>query len=85
MAEYQYRITVNGSERTSDYYPDEQWNKIFEQSEFRGGITAKLERRLITTPVILKMVEDAEQKGYIQIDNNTVVCPWEVLAEIESI
>ncbi len=80
---YQYRLTVNGSSHIHKKYPSEQWEKIFEQSEFRGGIEAKLEQRLLTNKVILKMVENT--KGFIVIGDSLVACPWDVLAEIKNI
>jgi hypothetical protein len=80
MSSLQYRVTVNGAESTiSSEYPGEKWERIANVWEERGGITAKLERRLITDSSILSLVNP---EGYIQL-GATVACPWETLASLE--
>ena len=79
---FQYRITLNGNKyEILDYCPTEQWGKIAEVSDNRR-LKARLERRLITDDSILPMLEDT--KGYIKLKDGRVVCPFEVIAEIES-
>jgi len=82
MAYYQYRITVNGVERIFDSYPIERWNKIFNLADRRGGIRASFDERLITSSIILKMVDNS-RGDYLMVDDNTVVCPWYTLAEVD--
>ena len=78
---YQYRITVNGSQgEILDHIPDERWSLICEVMEQRGQY-AKLERRLITTHDILPLLVDPT--GYIKLNDNVVVCPWQILAEAD--
>jgi hypothetical protein len=79
---YQYRLTVNGNAVIWDTYPGARWSAICRQAEARGGIVARFEERLITTPDILKLL--VNPAGYIKIDDNTVVCPWEIVAECDS-
>lgn len=78
---YQYRITVNESQGSiTENYPAEQWKRIFEVIESRGG-KATLERRLITDVSILSLLTDT--KGYIKFKEK-VICPFEILAELTS-
>ncbi len=82
MSRYQYRLTVNGvTSKILDEYPKEQWSRTAEVVDTRGGI-ATFERRLITNHDILPMLTDPT--GYIKLNDNVVVCPWEVLAGMES-
>ena len=82
MSKYQYRLTVNGATGSIlDEYPKEQWSRIAEVIDSRGGI-ATFERRLITDHDILPMLTDPT--GFIKLSDNVVVCPWEVLAGMES-
>ncbi len=81
MSKYQYRLTVNGATgKILNEYPGEQWSRIAEVIDFRGGI-ATLERRLITDHDILPMLTDPT--GFIK-PGDKVVCPWEVIAEVET-
>lgn len=71
---YQYRITVNGSiGPVLTTYPGEHWSHVATCSEDRG-LTATLERRLVTDTSILELLTDAT--GYLKL-GNTVLCPWE--------
>lgn len=77
----QYRITVNGSQgEITDHIDNQRWEKICDVCEDRG-LYAKLERRLITDKTILQMIED--KTGYMELDENTVICPWDILAEAD--
>ncbi len=78
---YQYRIRVNDAWHIYEEYPKEKWENLVEVSEYRGGFNAKLERRLITDDSILTTIEN--EKGYIKIRNNQLICPWEFVAEIK--
>lgn len=81
MSRWQYRLKVNGATGPIlDTYPGEQWTKICEVIDNRGG-TATFERRLITEHDILPMLTDTT--GFMKLDDNIVVCPWEVLAGME--
>jgi hypothetical protein len=74
-----YRITVNGSIGSIlSSYPAEQWGQIAETYESRG-LTARLERRLVTDTEILELVPDTA--GYIRLGDR-VACPWEIIAEM---
>lgn len=73
----QYRITVEGSRTPPlDIYPAERWAAIAEACEDRG-LGARFERRLITDPEILDLVDDTT--GYIRLGSQ-VLCPWETIA-----
>jgi len=81
MSKYHYQITVNGS--APHYYYDYQtmstaWKNVAENSENRS-ITAKLERRLITT----YRPGTEELFPGTRLDD-LYVSHWEVFAEIES-
>lgn len=79
---YQYRVTVNGSQGETVLHIPENWSQICDVSEARGWYS-KLERRLVTDPGILPLLVDPT--GYVQVDENTVICPWEILAEADFI
>ena len=82
MDRYQYRLKVNAAEsEIMESLPAEQWKKAVDAAEDRG-LHATLERRLITSPDILKML--VNPAGYMRI-GEIVICPWEVLAEADYI
>jgi hypothetical protein len=83
MCRYQYRLQVNNREEISDNYQkiSHMWSHIFETAESRGGISGSLSRRLITSPFIFKLLGHSE--GWMILDQNTVIGPWEVLAECD--
>jgi hypothetical protein len=82
VCRYQYRLKVNGTiGPILDTFPGEKWTEICVVIDARGG-TATLERRLITDHDILPML--ADPTGFIKLKDNTVVCPWEVLAGMEN-
>lgn len=79
---YQYRITVNAAQsEITGALPSQQWAKIANVWNARSGIRARLESRLIASPAILRLIPDAEKRGYFEIDD-VVVCPWETIAEL---
>lgn len=81
MCYYQYRITVNESQGPIvDKCPSEQWAKIAERWDFRGGIRALLERRLITDTDILPLL-GGKPDGYIVL-GEMVICPWENFGQL---
>jgi len=81
MDRYQYRITLNNTQSPiTDDYPGDQWSKIAEHQEERG-YHAILERRLITDESILPLLINT--KGYLKLKNNIVLCPFEIMAELQ--
>lgn len=81
MSYYQYQLEVNGAKGpiTSEY-PGEQWTRISQTHEQRGG-KATFYRRLITDHDILPLLTG--RSGYIKLPNDTI-CPWEILAEFDN-
>jgi hypothetical protein len=82
---YQYRITVNGTQsEIADSLEalSGRWTHIHEIAESRGGISAVLEERYICTPYILPMLTDTSR--WLQLDENTVVGPWDIIVRAES-
>jgi len=74
-----YRVTVEGQQGpVLNAYPGEQWARVADACEERG-LTARLERRLVTDTGILELIEDTT--GYIQLGAR-VLCPWETIAEM---
>ena len=81
MSKFQYRLKVNGATSPIlDIYPGEQWTRICEVIDQRGGV-ATFESRLITDHDILPLLTDPT--GYIKLNDNVVVCPWEIIAGME--
>jgi hypothetical protein len=77
---YQYRITVNGC--TGPIKDNSStWGNTTDIIDSRGGI-ATLERRFVTTHDFLELIED--HKGHIKLKNNMLLCPWEIIAQVES-
>jgi hypothetical protein len=83
MSEYGYRVVINGTENYYDAYQqaNEHWNRAYQQSEERGGLAGTFERRLITTPLIFKLL--GHKNGWTELDENTVVGPWEIIADFD--
>lgn len=76
---FQYRIIVNTVEgQILENIPD-CWSFICGIMEQRGQ-NARLERRLVTDKSILPLLTDT--KGWVVL-RDTVVSPWEILAEAE--
>ncbi|HHX70981.1 MAG TPA: hypothetical protein GX708_23395 [Gallicola sp.] len=83
MDQYQYRITVNQQQgNILDFFPNEQWQRITE-IENQRGIDAKLERRLITDTSIFPLLTDPS--GYMRLNNNIIVSPWQTIAEFKEV
>lgn len=81
MSKYQYRLKVNGATGpVLDTYPGEQWSKVAEVIDARGG-TAAFERRLVTDHDILPLLTDPT--GYLDLSEDIIVCPWEIIAGME--
>ena len=82
MSRFQYRLTVNDTEKISDECPDKKWNWIAKHAERRGGVSAKLEERCISNKVILGTIPKALEKDYNIVDD-LVISPWYIIAEID--
>jgi hypothetical protein len=78
---YQYRITLNGTVgEISDTPLSEQWQALANLSDRRGGVEAVYEERFVTDKSYLEMIES--RAGHIVLVNGTVICPWNVRAEL---
>jgi len=81
MSNYrQYRVEVNGTTGPIQGYPGEQWERVAQAIEDRGGL-ARLYCRLVTDHGILPMLGD-DRAGWLVLKDK-VISPWDVLAEIE--
>ncbi|OPY05600.1 MAG: hypothetical protein A4E61_00248 [Syntrophorhabdus sp. PtaB.Bin184] len=83
MSRYQYRLKVNDREEIFDNYEkiSDMWSRLCKTAESRGGVSGSLSRRLITTPCIFKLLGHSD--GWVILDQNTAVGPWEILAECD--
>jgi len=83
MADYYYKISVNGTESDeSDDYDSisERWSNLANVLEGRGG-HAVLYRRSVHDKSILRLLADSSQ--WIVIDD-LAISPYEVFAEINA-
>lgn len=82
MSYRMYRLTVNGKETHHDTCPSETWSRIADACEARGGVQAKLERRLISfddCTALFPCIEATDANG-----TPIWISDWTIIAELDS-
>jgi len=79
---YAYKTTVNGTVCHEAAYPGDKWARIADASEYRGGVRATLERRLISfqdCSALFPCLQATDANG-----RDIWVSGWEEIARVDS-
>ena len=80
MSQYRIEITGGVMAEITETLPTERWERLAEDAESRGGVSAKLLRRSIHSPDFDRRML-ANDKGWMFLKTCTI-SPWEILAEL---